>query len=349
MAGVNITPGTIGGAFTNLIVFFPSLVVTTQNGGRISQAGYVGSGSTVPVNFYSDDGSATAISGNWLQLNLSEDRKFDPWSSGRRVEALGGCEPHVGTENFFVQDSGPVPSAPVAPAFVAYYDNDFNAGESGYDQSFVRYSADWGINSSQPLAGVVDFGSVKEYPANQINWDVLVPVSSFSKIMGYANVVNPMKPASANTNIIYEAAWDIYGVAHTDRSGISLEVMFWTYNHNQNPGIGPLVETGIDLNGDGLLWDLYMTADTAATGGVNSQYSYCIWYLQEQFQGDAQWVNILAGLQYVLEYYVVPSGPSAPARGLSVPIFQITRGWEVCSTNYTPLNFRMHDYRVVME
>ena len=218
-------------------------------------------------------------------------------------------------------------------------------------ENFIRYSGDWGCISTQPVTGVSDLTSVKSYPANQIQFDTPYPaISSFNAIRAYADVVNPAKPASGSPDIIYEAAWDIYGQAHTAVSGISLEVMFWTYNHNQNPGsIGPRVESGIDLNGDGKLWDLYMTPDTAATGGVTNNYSYCIWYLQDEYQEDAGWVNILAGLRYVCEYYVVPSGPGAPSDPLDIPIFQITRGWEICSTLYTPTEFRMRDYRIVLE
>ena len=129
-------------------------------------------------------------------------------------------------------------------------------------------------------------------------------------------------------------------------------MMFWTYNHAQDPHIGSSapVETGIDLNGDGLPWDLYMTPDTAATGGVTGSYSYGIWYLQDAYQQPVEriWVDILAGLRYFLKYYVVASGPGAPSNPLDIPLIQITRGWELCGTNYSPLPFRLNDYRVQM-
>ena len=128
----------------------------------------------------------------------------------------------------------------------------------------------------------------------------------------------------------------------------SMGCMFWQYNHNQDPYIGPLVETGVDLkDGRGPVWDLFMTADTAATGGLTDLYSYFIWYLQDEYQEDAGWVNILYGLQYTAQYYVKTSG-GAPANPLDIPMYQITRGWEVCSTEYSPLDFRMNDYKIIM-
>ena len=153
---------------------------------------------------------------------------------------------------------------------------------------------------------------MKSYPANQVNftWPAFAPISSFKSIKAYADVDNPQ-----GSGYIYEAAWDIYGHAHTSVEGITLEIMFWTYNHGQDPLIGSSgpAETGIDLNGDGKLWDLYMTPDTAATGGVTQNYSYGIWYLQDEYQEDAGWVDILAGIRYFVANYVVASGPDAPS------------------------------------
>jgi hypothetical protein len=358
LKSATVTPATIGGAFTKMVAYFPSLVVESQNGGRISQAGYVGSGASVTVDgWYTDNGSATGVSGNWLQLDWSEDQKLDVWSGGFRTFSLGSCEPRLGYENFFTQDPPPVPSAPSpGVSFVAYFDNTFEAGLVGPEQSAVRNSACWVDNSYQPAPGLPPAyeGAVKCYPANQVTFPYPAgpAISAFSSIMAYANVTNPSK--GPNSQIIYEAAWDCYGFAHLDRNTgstatplISLEVMFWTYNHNQSPGIGPRVETGVDLNGDGKLWDLWMTADTAATGGINDKYSYFIWYLQDAMQEDAGWVDILAGIRYVSQYYVKTSG-GAPANPLDVPMYQITRGWEVCSTEYSPLNFRMNDYKILM-
>lgn len=356
MAGVNITPNTIGGAFTRMVSYFPSLVVKSQNGGRISQAGYVGSGANIAADgWYTDNGSATSLAGNWIQLDWSEDQKTDVWSGGFRTFSLGSCEPHLGYENFFVLDPPPVPFAPSPGVqFVAYFDNTFGAGLVGPEQSAVRNSTCWVDNSFQPNLGVQDETAVKCYPANQVVFPYPngPAISSFKSIKAYADVVNPSK--EPNPQIIYEAAWDCYGFAHLDRNSgttatplISLEVMFWTYNHNQSPFIGPKVETGIDLNGDGKLWDLFTTADSAATGGVNDKYSFFIWYLQNQFQEDVGWVDLLAGIRFVSQYYVKTTG-GAPADPLDVPMYQLTRGWEVCSTQYSPLNFRMNDYRVVM-
>ena len=355
MAGVNITPATIGGAFTDCVAYLPAVVVTTGDGGRTDQAGYVGSGTGYTTNnWYADDGSATGVSETWALLEFSEDRKFDVWSDGFRDFALGSCEPFPGCENEFVEDTGALPPAPVPVSYVAYYNNDFEAGLVGPSQTALRYSGNWACIQNQPAPGTTDLTAVKCYPANQVAFDYPdgPALSAFQEIKGYANVANP----PGNDNVIYEAAWDCYGFAHWDRNQgpglplISFEVMFWTYNHGQDPYIGPLVETGIDLAGDGRLWDLFMTADSAATGGVNDMYSYAIWYLQDQFQdpADAQWAPLLAGMRYFAQYYVVTTG-GAPADPLDIPMYQLTRGWEVCSTDFQSLPFQMLDYRVIME
>ena len=360
MADANVAPNSIGGAFTRMVAYFPSFVLENQDGGRITQSGYVGSGASIAANgWFTDDGSATGVSEVWTNLNLSEDQKYDVWSDKFREFSLGTCEPFPGYENQFVDDPPPVPSAPSpGVSFVAYFNNDFEAGLVGPSQSALRYSGNWVSSQYQPAPGTTDETAVKCYPANQVVFPYPAgpPISAFSSIMAYADVTNPA--TEPNSSIIYEAAWDCYGFAHWDRNGgspslpfISLEVMFWTYNHNQDPFIGPLVETNVDLqDGRGPVWDLFMTADTAATGGINDKYSYFIWYLQDAHQvasGFVGWVNILYGIRYVSQYYVHTSG-GAPANPLDVPMYQITRGWEVCSTNFSPLDFRMNDYKIVM-
>ena len=360
MADANVTPNSIGGAFTRMVAYFPSFVLENQNGGRVTESGYVGSGASIAATgWFTDDGSSTGITGNWTQLNYSEDQKLDVWSGGFRTFSLGTCEPHAGYENFFINDPPPVPSAPSPGVdFVAYFDNTFEAGLVGPEQSAVRNSTNWVDNSFQPAPGIpVDLEpAVKCYPANQVTFPYPAgpAISAFSSIKAYADVVNPS--TAPNPQVIYEAAWDCYGFAHWDRGTpaaplISLEVMFWTYNHNQSPNIGPLVETNVDLkDGRGPIWDLFMTADSAATGGVNDKYSYFIFYIPDNLQvasGHVGWVNILYGIRYVCQYYVVTTG-GAPANPLNIPMYQITRGWEVCPTVYSPLNFRMNDYKIVM-
>ena len=358
MADANVTPNTIGGAFTRMVAYFPSFVLENQNGGRITQSGYVGSGVATAANgWYVDDGSAVGVSEVWTTLEYSEDQKYDIWSGGFRTFSLGTPEPFPGYENQYVRDTLPAPPSPAPIDFVAYYNNDFEAGYVGPSQSALRYSGNWVSSQYQPSPYVSDLTGVKCYPANQVSFPYPngPAISDFQSVMAYADVVNPA--TEPNSKIIYEAAWDNYGFAHWDRNQgaglplISLEVMFWTYNHNQSPHIGPLVEVGVDLkDGRGPVWDLYMTADSAATGGVNDKYSYGIWYLQDEYQvanGYVGWVNILYGIRYFSQYYVVTTG-GAPANPLDVPLYQFTRGWEVCSTNYSPLDFRMNDYKIVM-
>ena len=354
--GATITPATIGGVFTRMVAYFPSLVVENQNGGRITESGFVGSGAAVAADsWFTANGSATGIAGNWLATTWSEDQKKDIWSNGYRVFALGTCEPFPGYENQFVPDSLPKPPAPVPIDYVAYYNNDFQVGLVGPSQSAVRYSGNWISTQFQPVEGAIDEGAVKCYPANQVAFPYPngPAISAFQSIWAYADVVNPLK--EPNPQIIYEAAWDCYGFAHLDRNAgstsrpfISLEIMFWTYNHNQSPFIGPLVETNVDLDdGRGPVWDLFMTPDSVATGGVNDRYSYGIFYLPDAYQEDSGWVNILAGLRYFSQYYVKTTG-GAPANPLDVSMYQITRGWEVCSTEYSPVDFRMNDYNIIM-
>lgn len=348
---VTVTPATIGGRFTNAQSWAGQPVITVQDGGRIRTGGWTGSAAPVTVNAnFTDDGSAATPTGTWDQVYLSEGRKRSTWQSPPFVTydtdfTIGTLEPRDGGTGYFT--SGLPFSSPDFAGTMAYYDNAYS-GEAGPDASWVRDPGNWGVTSSNPAPGSGDTGSVKTYPANQFNLTTPTPVSSFTQILSYAACANPLLPASAYPLVDYEAAWDIFGRAHFGQPGITLEVMFWTRNHNQGPNIGVLAETGIDLNGDGKLWDLYMTVSTAADGGVSAQYSYGIWYLQDAYQEESGWVNILAGLRYFLMHYVIPDGTGAPASPLGCPLTQITRGWEICSTNYQPLEFRHLDYRLLM-
>ena len=361
MPGANVTPVTIGGRFTNVMPYVLPPVVLAQDGGRIVTGGMVGAGSAVSVNYSNlNDGSATGVSGNWDGLNLTEGLKRGTWASPPFTTytvnyALGSLEPFLGGSNLFIP--GFTQPSPF-PGTMAYFDNAWNGGEAGLDSNWVRTSSNWGVVSSNPAPGVLDPGSVKTYPANQFTFagntapapGTLPAISSFNSIRSYASVDNPGGfPAADYPEIIYEAAWDIYGAAHWDRINpdgtlpISLEVMFWTRNHNQGPFGFTLAETGIDF-GDGQLWDLYINA---TDGGVAQMYSYCVFYLQDAYQEEAGWVDILAGLRYFLSHYVVTTG-GAPSDPLDVPLLQITRGWEICSTNYQNLEFRLLDFRLEM-
>ena len=347
MADANVSPVTVGGQFTRAIVFLPFPIVVAQDGGRIVTASWAGSGTSIPVDsFVISDGSSTGVTGTWNLIQFAEQQKSDPYNYLMDNYAEGSSEPHSGVELSFFVDS-PAPSYVFPISAQAFYDNTWNIGLVGPEQSAVRNSNNWVAISNQPETNITDTTAVKSYPANQINFSTPVPVSSFKVLRSYADTTNPLSTPSAR----YEGAWDIFGHAHTSVPGISLEIMFWTYNHGQDPHIGSVsaIETGIDLSGDGKLWDLYMTPDTAQTGGVTDNYSYAIWYLQNSYQEYSGWVNILAGLRHVLMYYVVPSGPGAPTSPLDLPLTQITRGWEVCSTNYSPLEFRLNDYRVQMQ
>ena len=347
MTDANVTPKAVSGPFTNVTPYYPPPVVSGQDGGRYSAAAMCGTGynaSSGPDTPYLDNGGAswpTATSS--YAATLSQGLKADPWQP-THVYSLGTCEPFCGAENMFQADS-PAPSyPPFSVQFQAYYDNNgVTAGEAGPEQSAVRSSSGWTVVSNQPAAGVSDLGRVKTYPANQVQFNPRPAISSFTQIRSYAEAYGPSGAA-----IQHEAAWDIFGQAHYNNTGISLECMFWTRTINRHPGdIGPLVESSVNF-GDGRLWDLYVTPDTYQTGGVNAQYSYGIWFLQPAYQWDVGWVDILKGLRHFTQYYVTPSGTGAPANALDVPLIQITRGWETCTTGFTPLSFRLRDYRLDM-
>jgi hypothetical protein len=348
MTDANITPGTVGGRFTNIVPWVCSPVVFAQDGGRRRAGGWTGSGSPLALNsLLYDDGSASGVSGTWVSLVNAEGLKHSIWGSKPFTSfpsdyALGSMEQHVSTTNYFTTafTSGYSVSS-AFPGQLAYFDNAFNGGEAGPDIIWLRDGGNWGVVSSNPAPGITDTGSVKTYPANQFNFTTPVPVSSFSKIRGYASVYDPDLPASSYPAVDYEAAWDIFGTAH-GLTGISFEVMFWTRNHLQSPVIGPAVEVNFDLNHDGKLWNLYLAQPD---GGVAGAYTFSIWYLQDSFQEEAGWIDILAGVRHVLKYYVITSG-GAPANPLNVPLTQITRGWEICSTNYAPLEFRHLDFQL---
>ena len=108
MSGADITPDTIGGGFTYVIAYVPLPVITAQDGGRFDQGGFTGSGTSAGVDAYSiDDGSTSAVTGIWYELQYSQDHKNDPWSDGFRAFTMGAATPSIGYENVFVVDSGP--------------------------------------------------------------------------------------------------------------------------------------------------------------------------------------------------------------------------------------------------
>lgn len=361
MAGATATPGTIGGKFTHVTAFLPQPVITSQDGGRTNLGGFTGSGSaTAPDSVFTGNGSATAISGTWTGIEFSEGLKQTPWTAypGWDNFALGSCEPGVGYDNYQFNDTVNPPSSPFGGTF-AYFDNEFNGGEAGPAQNAVRSGREWVTVGNDPAQGVVDLGSVKGSLTNQFTFpgwppgNTAPPISAFGEIRSYMACVDPYSAIDPNTNpsIRYDASWDTYGFAHWDNKdatsgnlNISFECMFWTRNYNQGPFGFTKVET---VNfGDGVLWDLYLW-DNALDGGVAAKYSYGIFLMQPQFQTSVAWVDILAGIRYFAMHYVIPTG-GAPSNPLNTPLWQIVRGWESCSTNYTPEPYRNLDYRLVI-
>jgi hypothetical protein len=379
-----VTPATIGGRFTNAYPWTGQPVIFSQDGGRRRNGGWVGSGSPRTVGSVTDDGSAVAESGTWSLINLSEGSNENTWNTYQVNNAApnvyyiwnyttGALEPHVSGPGFQPGesfDSSPIwkPNATFSGYFT-YFDNGFAGAAAGPDWTSMRDPGNWIAVINQPPSMInpntgnyyiTDTGSIKTSVANQYNFtpqNVGVPISSFNTIRGYRNKINPGNPGNPGCN--YDASWDLYGWAHTPPSlyATSLEVMFWTYwNGTQAPwniqSTSTPYESGLEF-GDGNVWDLYMTTDTAATGGVTSAYSYGIFCLHDVSGNgpapatDVGWIDILTPLRYFVSHYVVTSGGAA-ANPLDIPIWQIIEGWEMASSNYAPVQFTHLDGRLEM-
>ena len=345
----------IGGTYSHMVAYFPPPVIHAGSSSAPSCSGWVGSGSAVAAETaYDDNGSS-----QWLAApssafnNFTQGRKFDYWTGAIDGSytfhdySLGTCQPFAGNENLDVTDS-PTPTYGDFDAdFQAFYDNQFDSGESGPSQDAVRNSRSWVTVSSQPGDPAARPGSVKCYSANQVQFGpdsggvpAGAPLAEFAKIRGRAWAANPLMPADEYQRVIYEEAFDVY--QHYDNGG-TVEVMFWTCNHLQDAAsIGPLVET---VNfGNGQLWDLYVSTNTLATGGSVDNHPYGIFLLQPQFQADdVGWVDILAGLRYFNSYFVISAGTPNP---LDLPVWQVTHGWEIVNTDFGPVPFGMLDYRL---
>ena len=382
MAGVNITPYTIGGVYSTVVAWLGQPVVTVKDGGRITSGGWTGSGADVTVNsYFTDDGSTTGTAGTWQYMFFSQGRKFDPWGAQLDVDyALGSMEPHVGIQETFVV-SPDLLATPV-DASLSFYDNVF-APDAGPEQVAVRSDASWLAVSSNPGSNdPADVGSVKSYPDTEVNFGDHAPVgdiggpftfeptpfSQFSEHWVYHSSIDPdsgpVQYAGTNPALCYEACFDATGFAHWDRNigGVletSLEVMFWTFDHNLVPDTSPLpegggafaIEYGIDLNGDGNLWNLYVYTDANPFGLGGLTYSFFIWYAQKPAVGKYAWVNVLAGMRYCLMHYVVVTGSDVP--GYPVPSNPLdclfggnSYGYEIRSTGQVPVPFRCTDFRV---
>lgn len=347
---------TIGGPFTKMIAYFPPAVITAGDGhGDASCSGWVGSGSPATADTaYADNGSSQWLTApSSFAVNFTQGRKSDYWTGASTGSytfhnySAASCQPSAGNEFLDVPDS-PAPVYGSFPVdFQAFYDNQFDSGESGPSQDAVRNSRSWVTVSSQPGNPGARALSVKCYSANQVQFGpdtngvpAGVPLSEFSKIRGRAWAANPLQPADEYQRVIYEEAFDCY--QHYDNGG-TVETMFWTYNHLQNPAsIGPFVET-VDL-GSGPVWDLYVSTPTLAAGGAEDNHPYGIFYLQPQYQGDdIGWVDILRGMRYFSSNFAISAGTPNP---LDLPVWQITHGWEIINTNFQPVPFQMLDYRL---
>ena len=377
-----IKPATVGARFSNALPWVGQPVITTRDGGRREQGGWVGSGSSHSPGSVADNGSSAGVAGNWggYGIEYSQGRNQATWSSYLPTDnppwvyytvdyTTGSLEPHASGPDYNAGNAsfGPMwGSNPTFTGYWSYYDNAFAGIDAGPDWTALRDPGNWIAVINQPPSEinpgtgqhyVLDTGSIKTSYANQYNFtpaNVGVPISDFQSITAYRSKLNP-----GNAGCNYDSSWDIYGWAHSvpEQYAISLEVMFWTYwSGTQAPwNIAPTstpTESMLDF-GDGNIWDLYMTADTAATGGVTNSYSYGIFCLHDISgngpapQIDSGWIDILTPLKYFVSHYVVTSN-GAPSEPLDVPIWQIIEGWELASSDYVPVQFTHLDGRLEM-
>jgi hypothetical protein len=350
------------------------LVITSPaaQAGATGWNAYVSTGSGAPYYLQQPLWSPTAI-GTSLTLSATpaaagQIPPAGPWYWFKADYATGTRDPHPGGSSYFAGSAtfgAPLwPSNPSFPGYFSYQDNPFAGAASGPDGTSLRDPGNWIATIVQPPSEVnpntgqyrvTDTTSVKTSVCNQYIFTPMnagQAISGFNSIRSYRDKVNPN-----GTGYNYDASWDIYGWAHTapQTYAISLEVMFWTYYTglqypwNIQTRTSAPYETGLEF-GDGNVWDLYMTDDTAATGGVTNSYSYGIFALHDTTPNvthDIGWIDILSPLQYFVKHYVVTSG-GAPASPLSIPIWAIIEGWEMCSSNYAPAQFTHSDYRLEM-
>lgn len=372
-------PVTIGGRFTNTYPWISQPAISTQDGGRRRRTGWVGSGSGANPGSVANNSSSSGITGTWDSIWRSQGMNENTWSSYlptanppwywyKADYSTGSLEPYPGPSGFFPGTPfGSIPpygSQSAAPGYFSYQDNPFAGAASGPDGTALRDPGNWIATITQPpsavdpatgLHRITDTTSVKTSVCNQY---IITPgsgpggkaISGFNSITGYRNQVNP-----TSASLVYDASWDIYGWAHSadTQYAISLEVMFWTYfQGGQNPWniqsrTSSPYETGLAF-GDGNTWDLYMSDDTAATGGVTNSYSYAIFCLHDVSPNagtDKGWADLLSPLRYFVEHYVVTSN-GAPANPLDVKIWAIIQGWEMCSSSYAPAQFTHLDARL---
>ena len=387
MTDANVFVGTFGGYFSKMIIWPGQPVVIAQNGGRITYGSWTGSGANVTVNsYFTNDGSAGFTTGNAAYNFWSQGRKIDPWSGEYKIDyAIASMEPYVGADSFFVQGPDENLTTPPTPASYNYYGNTF-AGVAGPSQNAVRSGASWLNVSNDPAQGVFDTGSVKTYPGNQwtfgyhtgpvFTWNP-TPLEDFNEFWVYHSSVDPdysgIMHEGSNLNLCYEACYDPVGFAHWDNVAningqsvlqTSLEVMFWTYDHNLLPDTSPpeggyfALETDIDLNHDGNLWDLYVYSQIGIFGLGGLKYSFFIWYPHSPAVGKYGWVDHLSGMNYAVMHYVHITGTEpaynaynqtlvpVPSNALECLFSGTSFGFEVRSTNYLPVPFRMTDFRV---
>ncbi len=376
-----VTPPTVGGRFTNALPWTGQPVLLTQDGGRHEAASWAGSGSDITAGSQSDDGSSSGVTGTWSSLFCAQGLVRKTWSSFLPTDAppwyyysddfaVGASEPYPGGPG--LQTGGAFAGTPLYgsnpsfPGYWAYFDNGFAGASAGPDWTSLRDPGNWAVVINQPPSEidpqtgqyyVTDTTEIKTDASNQYNFtppNVGAPISGFNSITAYRNKLNP-----GNAGCNYDANWDIYGWAHTGPMAYatSLECMFWTYwSGTQAPwniaASSTPTESELEF-GDGNVWDLYMTPDTAATGGVTNAYSYGIFCLHDISGNgpapapDTGWIDILTPLKYFVKHYVVTSG-GAPADPLDIPIWQIIEGWEMASSDYVPVQFTHLDTRLEM-
>ena len=157
MADANVSPNPFGGQPSGMISFLPFPIVTAQDGGRIVLSSWAGSGTSIPVDsIYTADGASTGLLGNWdpYIMQFAEQQKRAAFNFAEAHDFTEGTtEPFPGTEASFVADNPTPVYGSISVANQAFYDNAWNYGEAGPEQSAVRNSRNWVAVSSHPEPG----------------------------------------------------------------------------------------------------------------------------------------------------------------------------------------------------
>ncbi|HET9071617.1 MAG TPA: hypothetical protein VFN60_06855 [Acidimicrobiales bacterium] len=191
-------------------------------------------------------------------------------------------------------------------------DNNEWHGGAGPQTIWVRSDKSWGVTSTQPRGT-----AVLTYPEEQKFFHQ--PLSR------YHTVSSSFRQSGPNAGD-WEAAYDIWMNAGpiTPRT---TEVMIWVDNHGQRPA-GHVVGTAVI---GGQRWQVW---NRPSTGAKHNVVSFVLGGLGGAHE-KAGTVNILATLEWMESHRLLNRTPR---------LDQIDWGWEICSTNGTPMHWTTSNY-----